>query len=282
MPDRIRHRPIEPFGFEVEATLPEALDPDSGDELRRLYQQDGLVLIRDLHLSMDEQLELCSVFGPVLRGSRENYFVSNVRPDGLLGTEEFLFHNDVPFVPAPYLGGSLHAVDVADGVSGTRYASGFRAFEQLPEGLRVRLDGLNALQVRRRAGTRRTRLSDLHPRDLTTVHSVVGRHAITGQPYLFVNEDMTATLIGMSERESDELLAELFSYLYGPGNVYEHTWRPGDIVIWDNLALQHARRAITATGRRTLQRVTIADIGFYDQSPVDLASFEKLRTFQPT
>jgi taurine dioxygenase len=281
MPAGIHHRPIEPFGFEIEVELDRPLDTREADQLRSLYQQDGLVLIRGLQLSMDEQLDLCSVFGPVLRGSRENYFVSNVRPDGLLGTEEFLFHNDVPFVPAPYLGGSLHAVEVGDGVSGTRYASGFLAYEHLPAPLRTRVDSLNALQVRRRAGTRRTRLSDLHPRDLSTVHTVVGHQRSTGRPYLFVNEDMTGTIIGMSEQESDELLDELFSYLYAEENVYEHSWRQGDIVIWDNLAVQHARRAITSSASRTLQRVTIAEIGYYEQTPVDLRSFEKLRTFQP-
>ena len=113
------------------------------------------------------------------------------------------------------------------------------------------------------------------------MHTVVGHQSSTGRPYLFVNEDMTGTIIGMSEQESDELLDELFSYLYAKENVYEHSWQQGDIVIWDNLAVQHARRAITSSASRTLQRVTIAEIGYYEQTPVDLPSFDKLRTFQP-
>ena len=69
MPSRITHRRLEPFGVEVEVD-PDALSAADREELRRLYALDGLVLMRGLKLSMDAQLDLCSVFGPVMRGSR--------------------------------------------------------------------------------------------------------------------------------------------------------------------------------------------------------------------
>ena len=37
--------------------------------------------------------------------------------------------------------------------------------------------------------------------------------------------------------------------------MYEHHWRNGDLVIWDNVALQHARPPIADGTRRTLRRV---------------------------
>ena len=267
--------PGAPFGLEVKVDLSDPFGPAEKEALRRLYQHDGLIVVRDQKLSMEQQIEACAVFGPVLRGSRENYIVSNVHKDGLLGTRELLFHNDVPYVPAPYLGGSLHALEVDEGVSATRFASGFEAYERLPTDLRKRIDGLNALHVRARAFTRRTRLTDLLPSDNCAVHALVGRQKDTGRSYIFACLDMTACLIGMSEQESDALLEVLFSYLYADARVYEHVWRPGDIVIWDNLAVQHARKAI-AGGTRTLQRVTIAEYGYWDQYPVDLPTYDAL------
>lgn len=264
-----------PFGIEVKAGLTSNFTETEKDALRRLYRRDGLLLFRSQKLSMDQQIEACSIFGPVLRESIENYLVSNVEKDGLLGTRELLFHNDVPFVPAPYLGGSLHALEVEGDVSATRFASAFRAFECLPSDLQQRIDGMNALQIRARAFTRRTKLTDCEPKDNCAVHELVGRQTGTDRPYIFACQDMTALLIGLPESESDALLEELFAYLYAPENVYEHHWQEGDIIIWDNLAVQHARSEITG-GRRTLQRVTIADFGYWEQVPVDLQTYYDL------
>lgn len=274
----IAHRPLQPFGVEATIDLAAGLREADKAELRRLYATDGLLLIRGLRLSMDDQLDLCSVFGPVMRGSRENYVVSNVRKDGLLGTRELLFHNDVPYVPAPYLGGSLHALEVDEGVAATRFASGLKAYERLPPALRERIEGLNALQVRERVEGRRNRLTDMQPADLCTLHPVVRRTA-DGRPYLFVNQVATAAIVGLPEAASEALIEELIGYLYVEDNVYEHVWMTGDIVIWDNLAVQHARKPL-GPGRRSLQRVTIAEIGYWDQWPTDLQTFDELHTFK--
>jgi taurine dioxygenase len=270
-------RPIAgaPFGVEATVDLTARFDEAEKDALRGLYRRDGLLLVRGQALTMDEQVEACSIFGPVLRGSRENYLVSNVEENGLLGDRELLFHSDIPFVPAPYLGGSLHALEVDAGVSATRFASGFSAYERLSQDLRARIDGRNALHVRARAFTRRTKLSDSEPTDNCAVHALVGRQEGSGRPYVFACLDMTALVIGLSEPESDALLDELFATLYAPANVYEHAWQKGDIVIWNNRAVQHARAAVTG-GRRTLQRVTIAEYGYWDQYPVDLPTYDAL------
>jgi taurine dioxygenase len=277
---QITHRRLQPFGVEAQLDLSAGLDESAKAELRRLYALDGLILIRGLRLSMDEQLDLCSVFGPVMRGSRENYLVSNVHKEGLLGSRELLFHSDIPYVPAPYLGGSLHALEVDEGVSTTRFASGFNAYERLPEALRARIAGLNALQVRERVEGRRNRLTDMEPGDLCTLHPVVRRRDGDGRPYLFINQAMTACIVGMPEAESDALIEQLLSHLYPEGEIYEHVWKAGDIVIWDNLGVQHARRAL-GPGTRTLQRVTIAEIAYWEQWPADLPTYEALHTFQP-
>jgi taurine dioxygenase len=279
MLSRVTHGRLEPFGVEAKVDLAGGLDGAEQAELRRLLAVDGLLLIRGLSLSMDEQLDLCSVFGPVMRGSRENYLVSNVHKEGLLGARELLFHNDIPFVPEPYLGASLHALQAEEGANATRFASGLRAYERLPQRLRERIEGLNALQVRERVEGRRNRLTDMQPGDLCTLHPVVGRRPEDGRPYLFVNQCMTASIVGLAEAESEALIEELFGYLYAEGTVYEHVWKTGDIVIWDNLAVQHARKPLSGAAR-TLQRVSIARIGYWEQWPADLPTYDELHTFK--
>src|SRR4051794_25164238 len=129
----MKHRPLTPFGVEVDIDLKRGLGAADKDELRRLFAVDGLLVIHNLQLSLDAQLDLCEVFGPVMRGSRENYIVSNVHRDGFLGDRELQFHNDIPYVPVPFLGASLYALEVAEGVSATRFANGLRAYDRLPQ-----------------------------------------------------------------------------------------------------------------------------------------------------
>ena len=45
----------------------------------------------------------------------------------------------------------------------------------------------------------------------------------------------------MDRNESEALLEKLFDIAEDPAIIYEHIWRPGDLVMWDNLACLHAR-----------------------------------------
>ena len=60
---------------------------------------------------------------------------------------------------------------------------------------------------------------------------------------------------GRTCAESDELIDAIFAELYEPSNVYVHHWTVGDLVIWDNLLLQHGRPANPNSVRRSLRRV---------------------------
>jgi taurine dioxygenase len=268
MTSKISHRPYAPFGVEAELDLSRGVTPEDQEELRRLYAKDGFLVLRGLKLSMAEQLDFCEAFGPVLRGEQDKFYVSNVRDDGLFGDIELIFHHDVAYVPAPFLSGCLHAVEVTDGVSATRYANGFRAYERMPQKLRDRLEGRNAIFMRPRRDDQRCRLIDAQPGDNCAVHALVGRQAGTGRPYFFANQQQTALVIGMSEAESEDLLQEAFSYLYAKDNIYDHAWKTGDLVVWDNLAYNHARGPIV-DGVRTLQRVTVAYLSYDEQYPAD-------------
>jgi taurine dioxygenase len=274
MAANLETRQLIPFGVELRLASAN-VDAPTANEIRTLFERDGLLLIRGLELSHQEQIAFCRLIGPVHESPYENFLVSNVAKDGHLGARELLWHNDVPYLPSPYLGASLHALHVDPGAVGTRFASGFRAYERLPQKLRDRIAGLKALQVRERVWDRPNRLTDLEAGDICTVHPVVRTQRESGRPYLFVNQDMTATIIGLSESESQALLEELYSYFYVEEDVYEHKWAAGDLIIWDNLAVQHAR-GCAGEGTRTLQRVTITELGYAQQYPTDTGIYTSL------
>jgi taurine dioxygenase len=277
MTSGITHHQLAPFGIEVSLDPAKRLSTGDESELRRLFAQDGLLVVRGLELSLDEQLEFCSLFGPVLRSEGETYVISNDPEKGILAGAELIFHSDIPYVPAPYAAGALYAVEVTEGVSPTRFASGFRAWERLSPAQRERIDGLNSIQMRTRVIDGRNRLVNAKPTDNCAVQAVVPRQTETGRPYVFVGETHTAAIIGLADAESEALLEELFAVIYAEDNIYDHEWRPGDLVIWDNLAVQHGRKPVTG-GVRTLQRVSMGRFAYWDQYPVDRETFEALKT----
>lgn len=101
---KIEHDRLKPFGVEAAIDLTagtSALRQLEKDELRRLYALEGVLVLRNLRLTMDEQIDLCSIFGPVLRGSRENYIVSNVREMGCSVIRSSFFIRTLPMCPPP-------------------------------------------------------------------------------------------------------------------------------------------------------------------------------------
>lgn len=261
---------IAPFGAEV--TLDLAAGKSLGEavrgELQALFLQHHLLVFRGLNLTLDEQIDLCRSFGPVPASAHENFYVSNTREDGFLGTRELQWHNDVPYLPSPYLVAALHAVEVDPDATSTKFVDAAAAYGRLSAALKARVQGLKALQVRQRVPDRANRLQDLEAGDLCTVHPVVRTQPETDQPYLFVNENMTAEIIGLSRDESDALLGEIYAHLYAQGAVYDHSWQSGDMVVWDNLVVQHARGKV-GSGARTLQRVTCTRHTYTEQYPAD-------------
>jgi taurine dioxygenase len=275
-PFEIAPIPGAPFGIEVKVDPDAPLSEVEKTTLRDLYRQHGLILLRGLALSADKQAEFCRIFGPVPRDQHDVYLISNVDKDGIFADLELRFHHDIPYVPAPFLAGCLHAIEATPGVSPTRYANGFDAYERMPQRLRDRIAGLKAIFVRPRVEDRRCRLADAWSGDNCAVHDVVQRQDGTGRPYVFVNAHSTALICGLSESESNELLEELFTYLYAPNTIYEHHWTTGDLVLWNNLGLQHARAKVTG-GVRTLRRVSVALLSYDQQYPADSAWYAGLQ-----
>lgn len=256
---------LRPFGMEVDYDLSRPLDASGQTALRDLLYREKLLVFREQTLAEDDQLRILGQFGGVLSPEEDNRVIS---VDGDLGSGPLGYHSDLMFIEEPYRLLSLFALDVDDdsGTS-TRFANGVRAASRLPSKLRAEVDGLTA--------TSAMPLSQSH-RDLPFEtpaflpqkrQPVIIDHPVTGEPVLFVTELQTARIEGLPRPESDALLERLFAALYDPAEVYEHIWRPGDFLLWDNLALQHGRADQAQTRRRRLRRIVGTEKSFFAQHP---------------
>jgi taurine dioxygenase len=231
------------------------------DELRARWDRDHLLLVRGPVLTGEQQLAFVARFGRLVAERQPWSYVSNVRPDGIVREGALLFHSDFAFTPCPVTAISLHALEVpADGAP-TQFASAVNAVDALSPELRRELERRQVLNVYdfTKRDDRRTRELDLAPGSPTCAHPAIGAHPRTGAPVVYANELHSDRILDVSEEQSEALLKQLFRSLYDEQNVYEHRWSEGDLVLWDNVALHHARRNIPRVEPRTLQRVTLGD-----------------------
>jgi taurine dioxygenase len=134
----------------------------------------------------------------------------------------------------------------------------YKTYENIPPALRRRLEGRKVLQVH--DYKRRERL-DLDKIDLAKVRHheqpIFITHPATGRKALYVSRLMSARIEGLSRAESDIALEELFGIAEDPSIVYEHAWRLGDLVVWDNWCSIHARKDFPREEPRLMRRLTI-------------------------
>jgi taurine dioxygenase len=261
----------EAIGAEVSGFDPEAITAADRATLRAAWVKHHVLVLRETPLSEDAQIDFASSFGTVRKSQApptplatrpEIMVVSNIRDNGVqLGTlpdGEMDWHYDGLHQAEPYTGGILHAIEVPSSGGETRFANMCRVYGSLPEALRAKLAGLTALSVYDYAATERgAKVRDENaPR---AVHPVVRVHEESGESALFLCRLMTERILELPEDESTALLEELFSYIERSPDFFEHSWRVGDTVIWDNRCVTHARNDFDPGQRRFLKRVSVVN-----------------------
>ena len=255
---------LKPFGVEIDRDLSQPISAAEAVELRALYSVHKLLVFRKQKLSEERQVDVMSLLGRVL-GSKGEY--RELSSDGNLGAAPLCYHSDLAFTEEPFKALSLHALEVNDGESWTAFANGVTIVDRLPADLRARIEDRDALTVISVTQTHRDVEFDPPAFLPQQTRPALMPHPQTGEPILYISEMQTARIEGYSKPDSDALLGSLFAALYDESNVYRHYWNNGDFVIWDNLALQHARCDLTGMIPRRLQRVAIADKSFFDLCP---------------
>jgi taurine dioxygenase len=254
------------LGVLVDVDLSAPIPADDQQELSDLLDRHHLLLFRDQHLTTEDQARAVSYVGPVIEGP--DTVISNVDPrGGSLMFGPLVFHQDLAYSEIPLHGISLYGKVVSPGSVPTMFANNRRAYLRLPPELRQRVEGRNALHVYGFGNTyaRRNRVADLGDQCFTQEHPVVMKNPRSGDPMLFVSEMQTDSIVGETAEESERILTELKDLIYADDNVYEHEWREGDLLIWDNIALQHARPDVrTDSAERTFERVTFGDPRCWD------------------
>jgi taurine dioxygenase len=248
--------------------LRDPIDAELRQKILDAWHQHLVLLLRKQALDEDDQVRFAETFGALAKITSGRAFsvkhpsimlISNIREDGkpigALPDGEMHFHTDQCHQATPAKATLLYALEVPSKGGNTLFSNAYTAYETLPEEIRQRIAGRRALNAYTSDTTLRT--ANYDDAKSSCWHPVARTHPATERKALYVNRLMTREIEGLPREESDAILQKIFDHQEQPKFVYEHVWRPGDVLIWDNRCTLHARTDFSADERRLLRRVTV-------------------------
>ena len=273
------------LGAEIGVDLSQPLDDATFREIEDAFHDNIVVFFRGQNLTNERHIEFSRHFGELeihivkkylLPGYPEILLVSNLKNETGdhigLADAGFTWHSDVSYRRSPSRCSLLYAKEVPHrdrvALGDTIFANCVAAYEALPSAMKKRLDGLKAFHRyssrRRVENSPRPKLTAAQIAETPDVaHPIVRTHPFSGRKALYVTAGecigiMSANGQSMPEDEALDLIAELDAHCIKPEFLYRHSWRVGDLVMWDNATAMHLAVCDYALPeRRLMHRTTV-------------------------
>jgi taurine dioxygenase len=244
------HTGVEVRGIDLTAPV----DPEMRARLNRAFAERGVLVIRDQTLSPPQVLDAVRLFGDVfpqhntrfaIPACPDIHFISNQDkfPDGRRYIPGEGWHTDHSNDARPPKATILHAVRLPSTGGDTQFANMAAAFDALPEAVRERLRGLNAIHVYQSSHSARKLMalpSEAKERVPNAVlHPIVRTHPEPGRRSIYINPIRIEGILGLDHKEALPLLDDLLAHATAQRFQYRHKWEPGDFVMWDDRSLLH-------------------------------------------
>lgn len=244
------------------------------EEIYQVFLDRSLILFRGQTLTQQQLVDATRQFGECAEYDRpkdlrsevqkntppEIMLITNIRADGkpigALPDGEMWFHHDMIHNPLPHKATLLYSVEIPTWGGNTLFASMYAAYEALPEHLKKALEGRKALNVFNYGSRMKNDPAGLD-RQAQATHPAIYKHEESGKKAIYVDRLMTHKLLDMPEDESDAILNEVFDHIEKPEFTYEHVWKKGDVLMWDNRSSIHARQDFPADQTRLMWRTTL-------------------------
>ena len=243
------------IGAEITGVDVRTMDEATFDVIYKAWLDYNVIAVRDQSLELDDFVRYSRRFGQVEPHPSKSTRHPDCPEVTLLGTNKFKpdgqldmaiykrgaegWHTDGAYDDEPFKATQLYALAIPSRGGDTLFASGYAAYDALPEALKQRVENLVGAYV---YGGRRKKNALLNPEDREkkpALHRIVRTHPETGRKSLYFDPGKILRIEGLEQNESDALLDELTEYMVQPDAEYHHKWRKGDIVIWDNRCSYH-------------------------------------------
>ncbi|MDP4594806.1 MAG: TauD/TfdA family dioxygenase [Beijerinckiaceae bacterium] len=250
------------------------------DFLRQQFVANAVMVLHAPDLDPNNQVRFARLFGmadadivphPNHPGKRDGdglpkrgiIFISNKKMGdenvGSLPDGELHFHSDGAHRKSPYRATTLYSLELPSRGGETKFADLRAAYDALSDEMKHRLEGLEVHNIYDTRATLRDQTDITDEKLSNAIHPVVRTHPDTGRKSLYLSRLMTRNVIGMDKAASDALLEELFAHIEKDAFIYAHPWTLGDLLIWDNRSVNHARNDFPANETRHMRRVTVSE-----------------------
>jgi len=249
---------------EIDLTRP--LEPDTVRRIRQAVLDQGVVFFRNQDLTRDQMVAFMKNFGPLCT---DPFSVAALTPPPEEATVHLMptygnrrataiWHMDSTLAPEPAALLALRAIELPESGGGdTCWGSMVAAYEALSEPVKALIDGLSAEHSAYKTLPLLGSNTGMLQAAMRNTHPVVIVHPETARKALYVNELWTERLVGVSQHESDSLLAMLWKHSQAPEFTMRWKWQVNDIALWDNRSFQHYA-VMDYHGTRVLQKSYVA------------------------
>jgi len=260
-------------------------------ELRALWLEHGLLLIRDPDVTAESQIAFSRSFGEleahplgktVRSSEHEELLVLDNRDetqayvsyyDGRPLAGRLFWHSDLIYTGAPNQGAVLRAVEIPEEDGLTGFVDQARAYDSLPETMKQRIKGLEVVyrwdvdMTQNRYVDRSSyepgpkapkKASDMNLPDFPDcAYPIALVHPESGRDILNISPMFLHRIVGLPDDESDAILRELVEHVTQPELAYYHHWKPDDVILWDNWRMMHSATGTAPGVKRIIHRTTI-------------------------
>lgn len=251
--------------------------------IRQAFIDHKVLLFRKQPLTPPQLIAFARQFGELQPHVQKKYhhpdhpelvYMTNVDKDGkfdpmaaargAVAETKVGWHSDLAYDRVPCWATLLHSLEAPSVGGPTCFSNTHKVFEALPQDLKTKLLGHTAtFRYGGKPGSFVAIAANTLPAGVDAPepveHPAICRHPMNGRPAVYASPGLTSMISGMTEQESDDILAELALWIDRPEFRFEHFWSPGDTIMWDNLGgVMHVGRAdYPRDQRRIFLRTTV-------------------------
>ena len=261
------------LGAEVSGLdLSQPLGGEDGRALQDAFLEHHLLCFRGEPLSPADFAAVARRFGEpqvqLLRNQRDGavpevsildstYATPEDKPTDLRQMRLSGWHTDDSYFDVPAKATLLQSIEIPDTGGQTSFCNTQAAYEDLGQAEKDRLAGLRAVHgydTARAPARPKTRTQVEMDETPEVAHPLVRTHEDTGKKSFYFNANRTDRVLDMAPVESEEILDLIHVAMTQPRYRYDHEWRVGDLLIWDNRCLVHAVNMDFPVGQRRLHQ----------------------------
>ncbi len=266
MTSRIKIRPLSGvMGAEITGIDLNLLDDRIFGLINNAYLKHQVLCFRGQKLEPGAMVEFSERFGKVLPHDNLKFTLKS-HPKILVLSNDIdhagnqigvidagdAWHSDHQFKAHPANCTILYSLKNPSQGGQTDFANMYAAYEALPRKTKEKISGLRGCHSISKLKNKRVKISgaregavEFYKRQEMEIpdveHPLVRTHPVTGRKSLYCSPRFTIGIKGdgVSEKDAASLLDALIAQSIKKQFIYRHSWRDGDVVMWDNRCTNH-------------------------------------------